>query len=59
MSFSPRGVAWTAFAAAVSLLVGCSIYLLRATNRFSAAEALVSHTREVQILVENMGSEVF
>jgi PAS domain S-box-containing protein len=59
MSFSLRGVAWTAFAAAVALLVGCSIYLLRATNRFSAGEALVSHTREVQILVENMGSEVF
>src|SRR5215831_10917091 len=59
MTFSLRGVAWTAFAAAVALLVGCSIYLLRATSRFSAGEALVSHTREVQILVENMGSEVF
>ena len=59
MTVSLRGVAWTAFAAAVALLVGCSIYLLRATNRFSAGEALVSHTREVQILVENMGAEVF
>jgi PAS domain S-box-containing protein len=59
MSFSLRGVAWTAFAAAVALLVGCSVYLVRATNRFSAAEALVAHTREVQILVENMGAEVF
>lgn len=59
MSFSLRGVAWTAFSAAVALLVGCSIYLLRATNRFSTGEALVSHTREVQILVENMGGEVF
>ena len=59
MSFSLRDVAWTAFAAAVALLVGCSIYLLRATNRLSASEAVVGHTREVQILVENMGGEVF
>jgi len=59
MSFSLRGVAWTAFAAAVVLLVGCSIYLVRATNRFSTGEALVGHTREVQTLVENMGAEVF
>ena len=59
MSFSLRGVAWTAFAAAVALLVGCSVYLVRATNRFSAGEALVGHTREVQILVENIGAEVF
>lgn len=59
MSFSLRGVAWTAFAVAVGLLVGCSIYLVRATNHFSAGEALVGHTREVQILVENMGSEIF
>lgn len=59
MSFSLRGVAWTAFAAAVALLVGCSIYLVRATNRFSTGEALVGHTREVQTLVENMGAEVF
>lgn len=59
MSFSLRGVAWTAFAAAVALLVGCSFYLVRATNRFSTGEALVGHTREVQTLVENMGAEVF
>jgi two-component system NarL family sensor kinase len=59
MGFSLRGVAWTAFAAAVALLVGCSIYLVRATSRFSAGEALVGHTREVQALVENMGAEVF
>ena len=59
MSFSLRGVAWTAFAAAVALLVGCSIYLVRATNRFSASVALVGHTREVQIQVENMAGEVF
>ena len=59
MSLSLRGIAWTAFAAAVALLVGCSIYLVRATNRFSAGEALVGHTREVQIVLENIGAEVF
>jgi len=59
MSFSLRSVAWTAFAAAVALLVGCSIYLLRATSRLSSSEALVGHTREVQTLVENIGGEVF
>jgi PAS domain S-box-containing protein len=59
MSFSLRGAAWTAFAAAVALLVGCSIYLVRATNRLSSSEALVGHTHEVQTLVENMGGEVF
>jgi len=59
MSFSLRGVAWTAFAAAVALLLGCSIYLVQATKRFSTGEALVGHTREVQTLVENMGAEVF
>ena len=59
MRLSLRGVAWTAFAAAVLLLVGCCIYLVQATNHFSAGEALVGHTREVQTLVENMGAEVF
>ena len=59
MSFSLRGIAWTAFAIAVALLVGCSVYLLRATAHFSAGEALVAHTREVQISLENLGSEVF
>ena len=59
MSFSLRGVAWTAFAVAVALLVGCVIYLVRATNRFSASEALVSHTHEVQTELENLGSKVF
>ena len=43
----------------MALLVGCSIYLLRATSRLSSSEALVGHTREVQTLVENIGGEVF
>jgi PAS domain S-box-containing protein len=59
MTFSLRGVAWTAFAVAVVLLVGSSIFLLRATHALFDSEALVSHTREVQIAVENLSSQVF
>jgi PAS domain S-box-containing protein len=58
MTFSLRGVAWAAFAVAVILLVGSSIYLLRATHALFDSEALVSHTREVQIAVENLSSQV-
>src|SRR6478672_7184009 len=59
MTFSLRGVAWTAFAVAVVLLVGSSIFLLRATHALFDSEALVSHTREVQTAVENLSSQVF
>lgn len=59
MTFSLRGVAWTAFAIAVVLLVGSSIFLLRATHALFDSEALVSHTREVQTVVENLSSQVF
>jgi PAS domain S-box-containing protein len=59
MTFSLRGVAWTAFAIAVVLLVGSSIFLLRATHALFDSEALVSHTREVQTAVENLSSQVF
>jgi PAS domain S-box-containing protein len=59
MSFSLRGVAWTAFAVAVALLLGCSIYLVRATTKFSSGEALVGHTREVRVSIENLSAEVF
>src|SRR5258708_4371360 len=59
MSFSLRGVAWTAFAAAVLLIAGCSIYLVRATSELSASNSLVGHTREVQTVIENLAGEVF
>ena len=59
MTLSVRGIAWTAFAVAVALLVGCSIYLYRATSRLSASEALVGHTREVQTALEDLDSDVF
>jgi PAS domain S-box-containing protein len=59
MTFSLRGVAWTAFAIAVVLLVGCSIFLLRATHALFDSEGLVSHTREVQTALENLSSQIF
>jgi PAS domain S-box-containing protein len=59
MTFSLRGVAWTAFAVAVVLLVGSSILLLRATHSLFDSEALVAHTREVQTALEGLSSEVF
>src|SRR3954469_17984730 len=59
MTFSLRGIAWTAFAVAVVLLVGSSIFLLRATHALFDSEALVSHTREVQIAIENLSSQIF
>lgn len=59
MTFSLRGIAWAAFAAAVALVVGCSIFLYRATHRLSASDALVNHTHEVQTALEDLGGEVF
>src|SRR6202166_3260574 len=59
MTLSLRGVAWTAFAVAVVLLVGSSIFLFRATHSLFDSEALVSHTREVQTALEGLSSEVF
>jgi len=59
MTFSLRGIAWTAFAVAVVLLVGSSIFLLRATHSLFDSEALVSHTREVQTALEDLSSQIF
>src|SRR3954462_7442363 len=59
MTFSLRGIAWTAFGVAVVLLVGSSIFLLRATHALFDSEALVSHTREVQTTLENLSSQIF
>ncbi|HJT69159.1 MAG TPA: CHASE3 domain-containing protein [Terriglobales bacterium] len=58
MTFSLRAVAWTAFAVAVVLLVGSSIFLLRATHSLFDSEALVSHTREVQTVLEDLSSRI-
>lgn len=59
MTLSLRGIAWTAFAVAVVLVVGCIVFLYRATHQLSASETLVSHTREVESQLENLGGEVF
>lgn len=59
MTFSLRTVAWSAFAVAVVLLVGSSIFLLRATHALFDSEGLVSHTREVQTVLEDLSSRLF
>ncbi|HEX3585627.1 MAG TPA: CHASE3 domain-containing protein [Candidatus Angelobacter sp.] len=59
MTFSLRGVAWTAFGVAVGLLIGCSVFVFRAANRLSSSEAAVGHTREVETLLEDIAGEVF
>jgi len=59
MTFSLRGIAWTAFAIAVVLLVSSSIFLFRATRRLSDSDVLVAHTHEVETALENFGSDVF
>jgi len=59
MSLSLRGIAWTAFAVAVSLLIGSSVLLVRATRGLLTGEALVGHTREVQTALEDLGGEIF
>jgi PAS domain S-box-containing protein len=59
MTFSLRGIAWTAFAVAVVLLVGSSVLLFRATARQRQSDVLVAHTHEVQTVLEDLDSEVF
>jgi PAS domain S-box-containing protein len=59
MTLSFRGIAWTAFAVAVALLIGSSVLLFRATHRLLTSEALVGHTREVQTALEDLAGEVF
>jgi len=56
MTLSLRGIAWAAFGVAVVLLVGSSIFLFRATHALFDSEALVSHTREVQTVLEDLSS---
>lgn len=59
MTLSLRGVAWAAFGLAVVLLVGSSIFLLRATHALFDSEALVAHTREVQAVIGDLSSKLF
>jgi PAS domain S-box-containing protein len=55
---STRQVAWTAFILAVALLALIGVLVYRATNRLVASEQLVSHTREIQTLLEDIRSDV-
>jgi PAS domain S-box-containing protein len=59
MAYSLRGIAWTAFAIAVALLIGSSVLLYQATRKLTASEVLVAHTHEVQTVLEDLGSDVF
>jgi CHASE3 domain sensor protein len=59
MTLSLRGVAWAAFGLAVVLLVGSSIFLLRATHALFDSETLVAHTREVQAVIGDLSSKLF
>ena len=59
MLISLRGIAWTAFAVAVLLLVGSSILLFRATRRFAESNVLVVHSHEVETVLEDLSSQVF
>ena len=59
MAYSLRGIAWTAFAIAVVLLIGSSVFLFRATRKLTASEVLVAHTHEVETVLEDLGSAVF
>lgn len=56
--YSTRQVAWAAFILAVALLALIGVLVYRATNRLVASEQLVSHTREVQTLLEDIRSDV-
>jgi CHASE3 domain sensor protein len=58
MSYSLRGMAWTAFALAVALLIGSSVFLYRATRKLTASEVLVAHTHEVETVLQELGSDV-
>lgn len=59
MVYSLRGIAWTAFAIAVALLIGSSVLLYRATQKLTESDALVAHTHEVETVLEDLGSDVF
>jgi CHASE3 domain sensor protein len=59
MAYSLRGIAWAAFAIAVVLLIGSSVFLYRATRKLTASEVLVVRTHEVQTVLEDLGSDVF
>ena len=56
--YSSRQVAWAAFALAVGLLALIGYLGYRATKRLVASEQLISHSREIQTLLEDIRSDV-
>lgn len=56
--YSSRQVAWAAFTLAVALLALIGVLAYRATKRLVASEQLVSRTREIQALLEDIRSDV-
>jgi PAS domain S-box-containing protein len=57
MKYSLRHIAWASFLAAVLLLVGIGVFAYRATERLVVSESRVSHTREVQLALEEVCSD--
>jgi len=56
MTYSLRKTAWTAFLAAVILLLVMAVLAYQATNLLVASERWVEHTRELQQLLEDVCS---
>ena len=55
--YSSRRIAWLSFALAVGLLVAIGVTAYRTTNRLVASEKLISHTHEVQTILEDLRSD--
>ena len=55
--YSSRRIAWLSFVLAVGLLVAIGVTAYRTTNRLVASEKLVSHTHEVQTILEDLRSD--
>jgi len=58
VAYSSRQIAWTAFALAVVLLALIGVASYRATNKLVTSEKLVSHTHEVQTVLEDLRSDL-
>src|SRR5215472_4811191 len=56
--YPSRQVAWAVLVLAVALLTIIGLLAYRATKRLVASEQLVSHTREIQTLLEDISSDV-
>lgn len=55
--YSLRRIAWYAFALAVVLLIGIGVTAYRTTKSLVESERLISHTHEVQTILEDLRSD--